>query len=514
MSTRDATPERAAPPPAEATGWSWRTFWAALTVLSLLLALWGLATPRFAVPDEPAHYVKAAAVVRGQLIGPPERPTRFRLPPAIVDAKFQTGCFVFLPREPAGCEPGQGGSGTGPGDVVAYTAAGKYPPAYYALVGLPTLVWPDLRSVHAARGVSAALSAALLAAALTAAASGGRRLAAAATAVAVTPMVLFVSSGINPSGPEIAAAAALWTSGAALARGSGPPAPPLVATLGLSAVVLALSRPISPFWVAVIGVALLLLAGWRRVVELLRYRGVLLAVAGTVLACAAQAAWILSSASLQLYGAGERVPLPERVTTSIGLTDDRLRQLVGWFGWLDTPPPLAVHLAWAAALLVLLGVALRRQAPRVVAVTVLLVIGVLAVPVVLEARSISEVGYFWQGRYTLPLAVGVPLVAVAGSRARLGRRTLALLLAVLAGCHLVGYVVTLGRYTVGTGNGLGLIDVQWEPPLPAPVLVGAFAVALLAGAVGLRRLGAAGDAQPPASASPREPAGAATSQQT
>jgi hypothetical protein len=160
--------------PAAGSGWSWRTYWASLAVFSVLLGLWGLATPRFAVPDEPAHFVKAAAVARGQLIGPPERPTRFHLPPGIVDARFQTGCFVFKPEVPADCPPGQGGSGTGSRDVVAYTAAGKYPPAYYALVGLPTLVWPDLRSVHAARGLSAALSAALLAAALTAAAASRR----------------------------------------------------------------------------------------------------------------------------------------------------------------------------------------------------------------------------------------------------------------------------------------------------------------------------------------------------
>ena len=471
------------------SGWSWRTYWAALTVLSLLLGLWGLATPRFAVPDEPAHFLKAAAVVRGQLIGLPERPTRFGLPPAIADTRFQTGCFVFLPEVPADCPPGQGGSGTGPGDVVAYTAAGKYPPAYYALVGLPTLVWPDLRAVHAARGVSAALSAALLAAAVTAAAIGRHRVAGLAIGVAVTPMVLFVASGLNPSGPEIAAAAALWASGAALALGTGPPARPLVGTLGVSAVVVALSRPISPFWVALIGVALLLLAGWRRVVELLRVRGVQVAVAAVVLACAAQATWILTSASLELYGAGRRVPLLERLRTSAGLTDERLRQLVGWFGWLDTPPPLAVHLAWAAVLLVVVVVAVRRSRPRAVAVAGLLAVGVLVVPVVLEARSISDVGYFWQGRYTLPLAVGVPLVLAAGSRASARRPLLALLLTVVAACHLVVYVVALGRYTVGTGNGLGLVDEQWAPPLPALVLAAAFAAVLLGWSAVLFRCG-------------------------
>jgi hypothetical protein len=92
---------------------------------------------------------------------------------------------------------------------------------------------------------------------------------------------------------------------------------------------------------------------------------------------------------------------------------------------------------------------------------VLLAVAVVAVPVVLEARSISEVGYFWQGRYSLPLAVGLPLVAAAGSRAAARRPAALLLIAVLAACHLVSYVIALGRYTVGTGRGLGLTGGAW-----------------------------------------------------
>jgi uncharacterized membrane protein len=115
-------------------------------------------------------------------------------------------------------------------------------------------------------------------------------------------------------------------------------------------------------------------------------------------------------------------------------------------------------------------------------------VGVLVVPVVLEARSISEGGYFWQGRYTLPLAVGLPLLAAASSRSRARQPGLVLLIAVLAVCHLVSYVVTLGRYTVGTGQGLGLVGGDWAPPLPALTLVVAFSVTLLVGGIGLTRL--------------------------
>jgi hypothetical protein len=195
-------------------------------------------------------------------------------------------------------------------------------------------------------------------------------------------------------------------------------------------------------------------------------------VVGIVLACAAQATWILTSGSLQLYGAGRRVPLPERIQTSSGLTDDRLRQMVGWFGWLDTPPPLAVHLAWAAALLVLLGLALRRAPARPVALVALLAVAVLAVPVILEARSISEVGYFWQGRYTLPLAVG-PATARRREqpRPRAGRWGPAR--APRSPGRLPPGQLRRRARSVHRRQGAGTRpgDGQWAPPLPALVLV-------------------------------------------
>ena len=89
--------------------------------------------------------------------------------------------------------------------------------------------------------------------------------------------------------------------------------------------------------------------------------------------------------------------------------------MVGWFGWLDTPAPVGVHLAWAVALLATVLLGLRAARPVRAALVVLLGIGTVAIPVVLELASANTVGFYWQGRYTLPLAVGVPLVAaIAG----------------------------------------------------------------------------------------------------
>ncbi|MCY7364382.1 MAG: DUF2142 domain-containing protein [Frankiaceae bacterium] len=468
-----------------AAGWSWRTFWVSLVLLSTLLALWGLATPRFAVPDEPAHFLKAAGVARGQLVGPADRPTVVEVPPALESTRQQTGCFAFQPAVSADCAPGYTGD-DGP-DLVAYTQAGRYPPGYYALVGLPTLVWTDLDVLYAVRGLSAALCAALLAAALTAAAATGRRLLTTSVGVSVTPMALFLCSGVNPSGPEIAAALALWTAGVALVLDGGPPPRPLLATAGVAGVVLALSRPISPFWLALIGLTLLVLAGRRRIVELVRRRGVQVWLGALVLAAAAQSAWVLGVGSLELYGGTQELSLAQRLEGSVDRTDERLHQVVGWFGWLDTPAPTGVVLAWATALAVVVCLGLRRPAPLRVVLVVLLAVGCVLVPVALEVPSVNQVGFYWQGRYTLPLAVGLPVLAAVASRRPVAvpRSVLAVVLGAVGVAQVVCFVVVLGRYTVGSGNGLGLRDAAWPPPLPALVLAVAFSVAAAAWSIWL-----------------------------
>ncbi|MEO5832402.1 MAG: hypothetical protein ABIR83_03405, partial [Nakamurella sp.] len=48
-----------------------RAYWASFVLLGLVTGLWSLASPLMAGLDEPAHLIKAASVVRGQLLGQP-----------------------------------------------------------------------------------------------------------------------------------------------------------------------------------------------------------------------------------------------------------------------------------------------------------------------------------------------------------------------------------------------------------------------------------------------------------
>ena len=53
----------------EPAPWSWRIWGVSFALLSALLGAWVVATPLFGQPDEPAHYLKASSLVRGQLLG-------------------------------------------------------------------------------------------------------------------------------------------------------------------------------------------------------------------------------------------------------------------------------------------------------------------------------------------------------------------------------------------------------------------------------------------------------------
>src|SRR5262249_49329825 len=107
--------------------------------------------------------------------------------------------------------------------------------------------------------------------------------------------------------------------------------------------------------------------------------------------------------------------------TTIGQGYSLLRQMIGLFGWFDTASPALTYVIWIAAVGILVGLSVLL-APRIWSGVVgVLVVLTIVVPIVLESLEANQTGYIWSGRYTLPLAVGIPIVAASGlSVLRLG----------------------------------------------------------------------------------------------
>ena len=343
-----------------------------------------------------------------------------RVPAIFAIAERVPDCYRFRSEVPAGCaEAFSRRSGT----ARVATRAGSYPPLYYGVVGIPSLFAPSVTGVYLMRLVSAVLAAALLASALASTRRPGRRAVTLpfGVALAVTPMVLYGSGSVNPSGLEIAAALCVWASGLALVTGVGArPNARLVARTGVAAAVLALSRPTSPLWLALIGLTLLAVARREAILRLWRRREVRAWLGIVVGAGVLATLWILLAGALHVHSIGEPIPLPvsEALRATMGKTHLTVREMIGNFGWLDTPAPTYTIFVWLMGLGFVVVGGLLVAARRDLAVLVGLLIAAVVVPVLLEARSVSEKGLIWQGRYTLPLAVGVPILAAfAATRA-------------------------------------------------------------------------------------------------
>jgi hypothetical protein len=174
----------------------------------------------------------------------------------------------------------------------------------------------------------------------------------------------------------------------------------------------------------------------------------------------------------------------EAVSGSFAHLPTTTEEMVGVFGWLDTHLPLFIPVAWVAISVLVWVVALVAGSGRQRAGLVAIMVATVALPVALESARARTMGFYWQGRYSLPIAVGVPLLAVgvlAGRglcRAHVDR----MLVLGAAAVHVVAFVIVLNRYGAGHPSlSWDFRDGTWLPPAFSPeVIVATYAGAVLA----------------------------------
>ena len=94
----------------------------------------------------------------------------------------------------------------------------------------------------------------------------------------------------------------------------------------------------------------------------------------------------------------------------------RTVQMLGAFGWLDTPLPFVALAFWIGLLLMLFLLTCAGGSRRWRALTVGIAVVTLVLPVVFEVSQARWYGFPWQGRYILPFAVGLPIAAAFALR--------------------------------------------------------------------------------------------------
>ncbi len=468
-----------------------RAWWVTFGLMASLFSLWTLASPLWSVPDEASHVINAAAVVRGQAGGQDKAVDVPEFYARAGDPSLT--CFATKPDQPAGCAPRIRGSDRA---AEGFTQFDRYSPLPYVLLGVPSLLPPSVTAVRLMRLAGALACAALVASGLMSAASQGRGMTLAATLFAVTPMVAFLAGSVNTSGIEIAAAIALWPSLLALVR-HGPGAPlRLIIRSAVAAGVLVTARPTSPLWLALVVAIVALAVGWPSVRALARdprvVRAAVIVAGVTVVAVA----WVVLRDSLEgIRGSGQSQGLKGDVLVSTGKFPSLFLEMIGVEGWLDTRPPFLLVLGWTAALggLVLFGMAAgtRRGILAMLGTAIL----VYVLPLAIEVARAETSGFPWQGRYTLPLAVGVPILAGwlvdTGTDALPGliRRAATPVILVACGAQLLAHIWSTRRYVSGSkGSLFYFVDSGWNPPLPTWLLFVGFAVVAAAVAFWTERM--------------------------
>lgn len=483
-------------------------------LVGVMVFSWLLSTPPSGGPDEPAHMIRSAALVRGQLEGEPSEfsPSRrvYEIPAWV--GHPDPACFAFFPYEPATCAT------TVPrptGDAPRETGSWSYQVWGHLLPGVGSFA-PDSAGVWSARAFDAAVPIVVVALALFLALRRGR-LMFAGTLLALTPLAWFMFAVVNPSGLVIAGGVGLWV-GLTLLDDAPSALHRWIIAVGWA--LMALPRRDGLLWAAFV-VAIMMLVDGRTLAALWRAigRGPQVLV---VLSTLATFAWAttsdVTSARLLLLtplvpvavdlgrlawrapwmaGAVRKVVgatvvlavgalaaylvMDQRaggydadvMRIVIGRTGIHFDEAIGVLGWLDTPIPDSLTLAWLVGLGALLAAAIVVDDRRLLtAAGLTLVVGVLA-SWALEMAQGDPTGTYWQGRYFLPFLIGIPIVL---GRARLPSDMAARLAGVLVAFALVVPNVALAaamrRWSVGLAG--SMLPWNWDTynaPFPPVVLL-------------------------------------------
>lgn len=458
-------------------------------LFAVLGALWSLATPIFASPDESAHATKAVAQLRGAFVGYEREGIRFPVVDLPDSYRYSDGivCFVPHPDVPANCGVELGIPDGTPwfGNWVL-----SYNPLYYYVVGWPTLFLDGNAGVYAMRILSALLGAAVLALACQSALSrASNRWMPLALAFLASPMVLFLSGSVNPQGVEITAGALSWI---ALVRlfesyrdGSETGGWRLWLPVLVGALFLIEARALGPLWWLIIAAVAVVAVGLGSIRSVFADRRAWPWMSAVLVFAAFSLYWTLSGGTASGQAAEGDAALVggspvQGFWATLRNTPIYVEQAIGFFGWLDTPLPglvLGLYLAAVFVVVLLALLATGRRGGILVAAT--LAVAALVPPLV-QAAAVSRTGLIWQGRYSLFLYLGVVIVA-CWVLSRYGDRRIDFLsvrvtvsVAIVLGIYgIAAFVLALRRYVVGNDTPITamLHSPAWQPPLGWPTLV-------------------------------------------
>ena len=305
----------------------------------------------------------------------------------------------------------------------------------------------------------------------------------AGVAIATTPMAWYLGGTINPNGTEIAAAIALWATLLALATDDSDESDRrLVTRAGVAGFVLVSMRGLGPGFALVALVAAVLVAAPVASSAVSAARRDARVWSGLVLlGVAATVAWT--------FVVGLKLDQPEHPT--VGFADAFhtlpviLRQSIGAMGTYFLPLPFLLYALWVVLALagIVAGVVFAANRARIA--IGLVALATILLPITTDGYNIPDIGFPWQGRYGLPLTVGlVILTCWVVDAAEIRRRAIgAVMVAAALLGQLVAYIAISRRLGMVRVEGLDVLDFvlrpRWEPSYPPALLLAGMVLAVV-----------------------------------
>jgi hypothetical protein len=467
---------------------------------AMLVVAWIVGNPPPAAPDELWHYMRAVSIGHGQLVGKPggregakamvgERPATqseqsyeemlafiaqtnrwVQIPPGVTPGWF--GCPQVDPKVSARCLNDSPPVTEGRDWFIS--AATYQPLPYLVPAAISRIrVHPDNLD-RLMRAGKALISLLLLGAAIFLLWNSRSQLASlVGLVVAMTPMAVFLSASLNPSGIEIMSALTFTSALLRLTRGETEQRFTRWAwvIVAVSGVALALSRTTGPAWIVLSLAVTVPIAGARAFVTMTlkwkRWSGVAL--------FAVFVAILLNRLWEYLYGPRlnfDLTPLGASLSEGLAQLPRLLKEQVGAFDYLEVVMPWWAYALWLALAVALVVTALRVSTRQQRLLLLASIAAVLAVPVLLVAATMRHTGFGAQGRYVLAFSIVVPLLAGEvlvrrNERLRaLDAHRLFLPFAAIAGfVQFVAWWTNARRFAVGVGGPRWFLSSpEWSPP--------------------------------------------------
>jgi hypothetical protein len=175
--------------------------------------------------------------------------------------------------------------------------------------------------------------------------------------------------------------------------------------------------------------------------------------------------------------------------TEVQRWPDYVTEMVGVMSWLDAKMPGVAYLLWTslAGAVVIWGFLLADRTGRLRLLAI--AVAGIVVPTALAVALAGTFGFITQGRYLLPVLVGLPLLGahlIGGSElpGNVYRALIRFCLVITVPIQLVALAFTMMRWQQGQAPGLGLNPLagSWHPVLgsPTPLLLAIAGLAILA----------------------------------